>query len=138
MVCLLERIPVAETHPLKPQEPCAERKHSSGQVDTVYKGRVDNIPGDTSTNTQVDLAPIFRQLVKPVDYSLYLEAEYNSIWDTNNVNNIIRKFTLVTSDNNENKFDLLWNYKYEYNLENENNYFWNYAVGVQDYLYEGQ
>lgn len=106
--------------------------------DTVYKGRVDNIPGDTSTNIQVDLAPIFRQLVKPVDYSLYLEDAYNSIWDTNNVNNIIRKFTLVTSDNNENEFDLLWNYKYEYNLENENNYFWNYAVGVQDYLYEGQ
>ena len=106
--------------------------------DTVYKGRVDNIPGDTSTNIQVDLAPIFRQLVKPVDYSLYLEDAYNSIWDTNNVNNIIRKFTLVTSDNNENEFNLLWNYKYEYNLENENNYFWNYAVGVQDYLYEGQ
>lgn len=106
--------------------------------DTVYKGRVDNIPGDNSTYTQVDLAPIFRQLVKPVDYSMYLQNSYIGIWDTNSVSNIIRKFTLVTPDDYENEFDLLWNYKYEYDLEDEDDYFWNYAVGVQDYLYEGQ
>lgn len=106
--------------------------------DTVYKGRVDNIPGDNSTYTQVDLAPIFRQLVKPVDYSLYLQNSYIGIWDTDNVNNIIRKFTLVTPDAYDVEFDLVWNYKYEYDLEDEDDYFWNYAVGVQDYLYEGQ
>lgn len=106
--------------------------------DTVYKGRVDNIPGDNSTYTQVDLAPIFRQLVKPVDYSLYLQYTYIGIWDTDNVNNIQRKFTLVTPDAYEVEFDLLWNYKYEYALEDEDDYFQNYAVGVQDYLYEGQ
>lgn len=106
--------------------------------DVVYKGRVDNISGDDSEYTVVDLAPIFRQLVKPVDYSLYLQHSYISIWDTDNANNILRKFILVTPETNEVEFQLLWNYKYEYDLQDQEVYFFNYAVGVQDYLYEGQ
>lgn len=102
----------------------------------VYVGRVDNIPGENLTYVQVDLAPIFRQLVKPINYANYFDSRYNSLIDSDTQTRI-EKLLKLNYGNTTIEYTVIWDYEYEYDL-NDEEYFYVASYGVQDYVYPNQ
>lgn len=110
---------------------------STGQV--VYSGRADKNPSLTSTSNWVviDFAPIFRQLVKPVNYTTVIDNNTFAIPDTTGSFLIRQYFTIVQGEDTINQLYIYWDYKYEWNY-NDLDYCEIHSYGIQDYVYTRQ
>lgn len=104
----------------------------------VYSGRADARPDSVNLNsTVIDFAPIFRQLVKPTNYSNYIEQNEYSLIDSDGVANIKKYFRIYHNNEIIHTVNIYWDYKYEYDYV-DMDYCEVLSYGIQDYVYPRQ
>lgn len=111
-------------------------KDSAGTI--VYSGRVDSVDEEVSY-VQVDLAPIFRQLVKPIEYSKYIDGAASYLYDSDAIKRIERDYSIYNGDDELlHTINIIWNYAYEYGEYGDWDWCEILTYGIQDYVYERQ
>lgn len=103
---------------------------STGEI--LYNGRADIMPNETEA-TPIDIAPIIRQLVKPLPYGNHFMHTTQRI-----VEGYETKLNIKDSGNVDwQDVVFIWDYNYKYDLSEED-YCYVANEGIQDYVYEGQ